>query len=230
MKKLLAILLCAALALLPALAEAPATEPPVADSPAPDETPQAPDDAPAHDISSGETITLQLPEGPVTLDFDSSTQYSTIEGGLVQASFYSYSADGATLYELYIVFPDTVQPGMVITPEYAALTNEESSVVLIISDTRTQAEQYFFASLMDGGIYPEGSNYTIAINDLYESDGATTFDGSLSATLVALDMASGEVAATLSFPETPFHFTIGGAQGRHADPMPTAMPNDLRKV
>ena len=236
MKKWIACLLGAMLALLPALAEAPVEENPVPQLPeivvAPEVT-EAPVKTPEHDLSSGESITLELDGRRVTLDFDSSPQYSSVEGGLVQASYYSYSEDGSQLFELYLIFPETAQPGMIITPEYAALTGAESSVVLIVSDARTQAEQYYFSSLMDGGAYPAGSAFTIAIDDIREADGATTYAGRLSATLVALDMATGETAATLTIAETPFSFTLNGASGeRHADPPPTETPNpdDMRKV
>lgn len=215
MKKLIAILICAMLILLPALALA---EAPIEDA--------LPDRAPA----AGDTIELEIEGERVLLDFDTSSQYSSIEDGQVQASFYKYSDDGATLYELYIIFPDTAQAGMVITPEYAALTNEESSVVLIVSDTQTQQEQYYFSSLMDGDVYPGGSDYTIAIDDVYEIDGGTTYKGRLSATLVALNMSTGDIEATLAVPETAFSFTLGGTSERHADPLPTETPDDMRKV
>lgn len=220
MKKLIAALICAALILLPALAE----EIPNADAPAGDESSQRQGD-------SGETIELEVDGQRIALEFDGSPEYSSVEGGVVQASYYSYSDDGATLYEFYLIFPDTVQPGMVITPEYAALTNEESSVVLIVSDTLSGREQYYFSSLMDGGVYPEGSTYEISIDDIQQIDGATTYAGRFSATLVALNMASGEADAVLEIPETGFRFTLGGGTGeRHADPLPTEMPGDMRKV
>lgn len=216
MKKLIALLLAAALALTVALAENTIDPLPTLD---------------AH-AGTGESIEIQIDGQRVALEFDASPQYSSIEGGLVQASFYKYSDDGSRLWELYITFPESAQPGMVITPDYAALTNEDSSVVLIASDTDTQREQYYMSSLMDGSVYPEGSDYAIAIDDITAADGKTTYSGKLSATLICLDMASGAVLDTLVIEETPFRFTMGGGSGdeRHDIPQPTLQPDDMRRV
>lgn len=218
MKKLIATLLAAliALALSVALSENPMDPLPNLDGHA----------------STGETIEIVIEGQKVSLEFDASPQYSSVADGLVQASYYKYSDDGTRLWELYIIFPDTAQPGMLITPDYAALTGEDSSVVLIASDTDTQREQYYFSSLMGGSVYPEGSDYAIVLDDIATSGDATTYSGKLSATLIALDMASGEVEDTLVIDETPFRFTLGGGadEDRHIDPLPTSLPDDMRKV
>jgi hypothetical protein len=148
----------------------------------------------------------------------------------VQASYYSYGADGKTLYELYITFPETARAGMVITPEYAAMTNEESSVVLIVS--KDGLETYYFSSLLDGSVYPTGSGFSIAIDSIGDEGGMVSYAGTLSANLIALDMASGEVAATLEIPATPFSFTISGQLSSPLPdaPEPTPMAEDFKKV
>ena len=229
MKKLIALLVCALLALLPALAGA--------ESPFDDIIGDIYDDfsddrsgetEPRNDSGSDEAISLTVDGESVRLAFDPTPQYSSIQGGLVQASYYAYGADGVTLYELYIIFPDTARAGMVITPEYAAMTGEESSVVLIVSGKGE--ERYYSASLMDGNVYPVGSSFKIAIEDIDDRASGTTFSGTISATLVAVDIASGEAAATLSIPETPFGFTIGGSQERHDSPTLADTPSDLKKV
>ena len=211
MKKLIAILL-ALLALTPALAEAPIEPLPTLDSHA----------------TNGETIEIVIDGERVALDFDAAPQYSSVSDGLVQASFYKYSDDGARLWELYLIFPETAQPGMLITPDYAAVTGEESSVVLIASDTATEQETYYFASIMGDAVYPEGSDFSISLDDIDESGGSVTYSGRLSATLVALDMASGAVKDTLVIEETPFSFTLSDVSDeRHSDPLPTALPDDM---
>ena len=250
MKKLIATLLCALLALIPALAEdapsdapdihfeivpqepgdaTPQPEVPEGGEPTPEDagpTPEAPESwqAPAYD----DTFTLDVNGESVVLVFDSTPEYSSVAGGLVQASYYGYGADGVTLYELYIIFPATAQPGMVITPEYSALTGEQSSVVLIQSDN--SSELYFMSSLMNGSVYPTGSDFSVTIEDIYSVGSATTYSGTVSARLIALDEASGEVKATLEIPQTPFSFTLGGGDNRHADPAPTPAPEDMRKA
>ncbi len=235
MKKLIALILIALMVLTPALAEWPepeaTTEPPIGEIPLELEQP-LPQELPDREQATGEAIELEIDGERVILDFDPSAQYSSIANGQVQASFYAYSADNTKLYELYMIFPDTAKPGMVITPDYSSLTSEESSVVLIVSDVQSQQETYYFSSLMDGSVYPDNSNYAITIDDIHEIDGATTFSGSLSATLIALDMSTGEAQDVFEITDTPFRFTIGEGEERHMDPMPSEAPknDDMRKT
>ncbi len=214
MKKLFAMLLLAMLA-MPVTAETPIDPLPYSG---------------IHE-SSGETIEIVIDGERLTLEFDASPLYSSVEGGVVQASYYKYSDGDTRLYEMYLIFPETAQAGMVITPEYSALTNEESSVVLIASDTASQKETYYFSSLMSGRVYPEESDYAICLDAITENDGATTYSGRLSATLIALDMASGAVEATLVIEETPFSFTLNGKrEERHSEPLPTPLPEDMMRT
>ena len=227
MKKTVAILLCALLSTLCAfsLGEGPLSdlfevlpgEPGV-------ETP------PRGDLGSAEGIVLEINGESVRLAYDASPQYSSIQGGLVQASYYAYSADGKTLYELYITFPETARAGMIITPEYALMTSEESSVVLIVS--RDGIEKYFFSSLLDGRVYPEGSGFTIGIDSVSVNDGSVSYAGTLSASLIALDLSSGAVADRLEIPATSFGFTVSGQLSTPLPdaPQPTQAPEDLKRV
>ena len=228
MRKLIALLLCALLAALPALALAESPFEDLIGDLIDDFPDDRNDDGSRGDAGSGDTFPLTVNGETIPLVYDPTPQYSSIQGGLVQASYYAYGADGVTLYELYIIFPATAQPGMVITPEYSALTGEQSSVVLIQSDN--SSELYFMSSLMNGSVYPTGSDFSVTIEDIYSVGSATTYSGTVSARLIALDEASGEVKATLEIPQTPFSFTLGGGDNRHADPVPTPAPEDMRKA
>jgi len=228
MKKTIAIVLCALLMALGAMALAEAPFGGLFDN-----LPGEPgsDIPPRGNSEASDDITLTVDGETVQLAFDASPQYSSIQGGLVQASYFAYSADGKTLYELYLTFPETARAGMVITPEYAAMTNEESSVVLIVS--RDSLETYYFSSLMDGSVYPSGSGFTIAIDSVGDEGGMVSYAGTLSANLIALDMASGDVAATLEIPSTPFSFTVSGQLSSPLPndvPQPTPQSEDLRKA
>ena len=227
MKRTVAIVLCALLMALGAMA--------LAESPFGglfDNLPGEPgsDTPPRGDVDASDSITIAVDGETVRLAYDASPQYSSIQGGLVQASYYAYGADGKTLYELYITFPETARAGMVITPEYAAMTNEESSVVLIAS--RDSLETYYFSSVLDGSVYPAGSGFSITIDSVSEAGGMVSYAGTLSASLVALDMISGEVSSTLDIPATPFSFTLSGQLSAPLPDAPeaTPMPEDLKKV
>ncbi len=237
MKKLIALTMAALLMLLPALAETEQPLPTAQETDAPglpdrfvNETDSDAGEQAPWDHDSGSSIELDINGEKVTLDFDASPQYSSIEGGTVQASYYRYLDDNSKLYELYMIFPDSAAAGMVISPDYSALTGEESSVVLIVSDLKAEQELYYFSSQMNGAVYPEDSTFAIAIDDIRTTGGATTFSGSLSATLIALDMATGAAEDTLQIGETPFSFTIGGETDRPETPAPTALPDDMRKT
>ena len=224
MKKIIALLVCALLALLPALAEN------VPENPfgsLPDEHNDA--ESPRGNADAREGLDLDILGQSVHLAFDPTPEYSSIQGGMVQASYYAYGADGVTLYELYISFPATAKPGMVITPQYEAITNGDASVTLIVSGSGQ--EQYYFSSLANGFVYPAESDFAISIDSI----NGGTYSGTFSAKLIALDMASGAVADTLNIPDTPFSFTIGGGDdggdpGNSHTSAPTAAPDDMRKV
>ncbi len=227
MKRIVAIVLCALLTALGAMALAEAPIDGLFDN-LPGESGNG--TPPRGEVEAADSITLTVNGETVQLAYDASPQYSSIQGGLVQASYYAYGADGKTLYELYLTFPETARAGMVITPEYAAMTNEESSVVLIVS--KDSMETYYFSSLLDGRVYPTGSGFSIAIDSVEDKGGMVSYAGTLSANLVALDMASGDVAATLDIPAMPFSFTVSG---QLSSPLPNApeatpMPDDLKKV
>lgn len=227
MKRTVAIVLCALLMALGATALAEAPYDGLFDNLPGEPGNSAP---PRGDVEAADSITLTVDGETVQLAYDASPQYSSIQGGLVQASYYAYGADGKTLYELYLTFPESARAGMVITPEYAAMTNEESSMVLIVS--KDSVETYYFSSLLDGSVYPAGSSFSIAIDSVGEESGMVSYAGTLSANLIALDMASGDVAATLAIPVTPFSFTVSGQLSSPLPSAPEATPKseDLKKV
>lgn len=222
MKKLLSILLCALLAMLPALAEAPGIVPDVGGDTYSDGQP------PRDGLSAGDGLTIEVNGETVKLQFDDSPLYSSVQNGLVQASYSAYGSDGDTLYVLYLLFPDTAQAGMVITPEYAVTAGEEASVVLIVSSR--ERELYYFCSAAAGTIYPAESTFSIALDSVGPAPGGTAYAGRLSATLIALDPSSQSEVARLAIPETAFSFTIAGYTGPSAAPGATPVPEDMRKV
>ena len=232
MKKL-SILLLVALALsIGALGEAPLNA-----SAKDTVAPMAEEIIPRADAAGEQSVTLDINGEIVALPFDPSPQYSKIEGGTVQASFYAYSGDGSMLYELYLVFPETAMPGDTITPASAS----DSSVVLIVTDIKADREEYYFSSGTGCVVFPENSDFSIGIDSVEIANGVSAYSGRIAANLVALDMATGEPVATLSLPEASFTFAIGQAEPepepepepeveRHPEPLPTTQPNDLRKA
>lgn len=233
MKKLILILLCLVLCAGTLVrADAPSTDP-RSQFPFDSEDGAEPRDDFADDDSDSFTpdasISVTVDGESVALKYDPSPQYSVIQNGMVQSSYYAYGSDGITLYELYICFPDTVRAGMIITPEYEALTNGDASVSLIVSQNDIE-QMYYFSSLSGGYVYPVDSYFSISIEDIVQSDQTVRYSGSFYATLIALDGNSGNVQATLQIPQTPFSFSIQGNVDTPPSVKPTADPYDMRKV
>ena len=183
-----------------------------------------------YDASVSDSIRLELHGQTLDLAFDGSEEYSSIMDGSVQASFYVYTDNSANLYELYLVFPDSVQSGSVITPDYALQNAPDCSVVLIT--TIGQTETYYFAGQVDGAAYPDRSGYTMRFDAVTEDGGNRTFRGTLSATLVGVDIDSGDATSSLDIVDAPFSFTMPAANRKSLgdDPFaanPTTAPNPV---
>ena len=159
--------------------------------------------------SAGGSIEIVINGRRTPLAFDGSEEYSTIADGTVQASFYAYSDNSTYLYELYMIFPDSVQSGSTITPDFALQNDPDCSVVLIISTN--EDEQYYFAGQVDGAVYPNDSSYSISF-DTVSADGDTrTYTGRLSASLVEMEMHPGAPLASFSIEDAPFSFSMSAA-------------------
>lgn len=172
MKKTMIALLCAVMIGFGAIAE----------SPAPTPSPE-PEIAESAHIAGRMTVTLN--GEPLTLDFDPDPQYSICRDGYVQASFYAYGA-GDLLYELYMTFPQTVQPGDTVSPENSLLQGDFFSGLYLYTSTES-SDVCSAATQFLTGAYPEGSAYTFAFSEVSFSGTVASFAGTIDAKLVQLD-------------------------------------------
>lgn len=149
------------------------------------------------------SMTITLLDRTLTLDYDPDPDFSNLMGGVIQASFYSESEDGG-LYEAYVLFPETVKSGDVITTQSsidAGLT-DPGVMVFITDDT---LDLYAAACQFSTGPYPSGSRYSIRFDSVVPEGNSCAYSGSLEATLIALDenykelYAVENVTATFSF-------------------------------
>ena len=197
MKKMLAAMLCVLILIAPAsLAETfPAFPTPTPDMPdfqipdfsAPESTEEPlPFQIPAPD-SSAAAGSMRFNDGSntVVLDFDPDPAFSIHENGYIQASFYGYSADDS-LYELYMIYPDTVTAGDVVSSESSAAQGDPNPCIMLYITDRTD-ETYAVAAQDELGVYPEESHYSIQFSEVTVAGSFCTFAGTLEATLVALD-------------------------------------------
>lgn len=133
----------------------------------------------------GNSLTITLLDRTLTLDYDPDPDFSNLMGGVIQASFYTESEDGG-LYEAYILFPETVKSGDVITTQSsieAGLT--DPGVIVYITDSTLNL--YASAVQFSTGPYPSGSEYAIRFDSVVPEGTSCTYTGSLEATLIAQD-------------------------------------------
>ena len=215
MNKLLALLLCLILGMsLTALAEDDAFSDIAPDFDFRDMVPTA---------ASGESIEIEVNGRSVLLGFDSSEKFSVVSGGTVQASFFAYSDNSELLYELYMIFPEAVETGSTVTPEYAIQHDPDCSVVMIISST--DVEQYYFAGQVDGAIYPSDSAYSITFDSVSLANGQRTYKGRLSASLIDMDNAANTPLVNFRIDNAPFSFTMPAGSSA-AEPEFPEIPGD----
>lgn len=198
----------------------------------PDDGEDARDFPPANDVQ--EAIELQIDGQSLMLNFDGSEEFSFVQDGMVQASFYGYSADASLLYELYLFFPQDIQSGTTVTPEYATQNGlQDCSVMMIISSNA--GEVFYYASQMDGASYPAGSSYAMRFDAVSQTAGGLTYTGDLTAALMEVDLIEGPSTGGMQISEAPFSFTMPIAAGSAAPnapvqtPEPTLRP-DMRRV
>lgn len=174
----LAALICAlTCAILPARAENAFVFP----------TPQAPFSTPEPDAPAEGGMRLSVMGETLTLDYDADPAYSLVEDGCVQASFYAYAQDG-TLYELYLIFPDTVAAGSTVTPQTSPAGGSlDAGVMLFVTDGRNDISA--LATQSGSAAFPEGSSYSIQLTDVSRDGASAAFAGSFEATLMAVDAA-----------------------------------------
>lgn len=131
------------------------------------------------------TFTLTVQGETVSLNYDPDPEYSNIINGSIQASFYSETEDG-TMYELYMLFPDTVKSGDVVTTQSSidAGQNDPGVMIFITDDSQ---EIYAAAFQFSTGAYPAGSSYEIRFDSVTPSGGTCAYKGSLTSTLMVMD-------------------------------------------
>lgn len=223
MKKLIAILCCLLLAAFSS--GALASEIPDFPFAAPDDK-QGIDGFPSLDDAQ-EGLRIEMNGESLQLDFDPATDYSSMQNGMIQASFFSFSENSDYLYELYLLFPENITAGTTISPDYALQNNLLDCSISMMVSTETNT-QYYFASQMDGAVYPQGSNYALYFDEVTQSENGIYYSGTLTATIVELDYYSGLPLGSTQIVDAPFSFTMP-LDGNANSPTST-VPPDMRKV
>lgn len=169
------------------------------------------------------SITLNILDKTVVLNYDPEPEYSNSLNGSIQASFYTEETDG-TMYELYLLFPETVKAGDEVNTQSSiqAGLNDAGVMIFITSDAmelNAAAFQY------PTGAYPAGSQYSIKFDTVTPAGASCTYAGSMTATLMVIDAAYNplypinNVSGNFSFT-----FDTGNAYAPRVPEQPSATP------
>lgn len=219
MRKLLVVFLCALLFTLPCVH---AEQPPVTfPTPAPEST-QEPAQAPSFQLpAAGDGLNLTIDDIEIKLDFDSDPQYSSCSNGYVQASFFAYD-ESDVLYELFMVFPDTVTSGSSVTSESCIKAgDEESGLMLFVGDACSMATQF------KDSAFPSGCSYEIRFSEIRKNGADWTFTGTVEGSLIVIDENYNPLSETDEI-SGEFRFTMsmdGSAPAPSATPDSSAAPD-----
>ena len=164
--------------------------------PAPSESPDGGEDKslPSFEMpapAAGGTLVLARGDDEIALAFDPDPEFSFSSQGYVQASFYAYG-ERDELYELYLVFPEGVQSGTMVSDP---ADGENTAIFFYVTEVDGSGS-LAVASQASGMPYPEGSSYSIYFGEVVQTGSARTFSGAFDATLVALDDAFNATSVT----------------------------------
>ncbi len=177
-----------------------------------------------------EAAVIDIMGRSVTVDFDPSPEFSYVKDGLLQASFYSYSADGVYLYELYMTFPESVTSGTTFTTEDAIIAGSDDCCIAVLVSTQN-TEDYYLAAQYDGAAYPAGTAYSIRFDSVSDVSGGRRYTGVLSASMIGQDISGATIPGMMVLTEAPFSFTLpGSASGVQPYAGPTPVPGPTPTV
>ena len=169
-----------------------------------------------------ESIRLRVDGRDLTLGFDPTEGYSSVQDGSVQASFYAYVDNDQNLYELYMIFPEDVQTGDRLSWD-DSLGGVSCTVGMFITVDRQ--ERFYYAGKLEKGS-SSGSSYAISFDSVTDTGDGVCYTGRLTATLLGMDTASGSAVGSIKIDDAAFSFTMPNANRRDGGSFgPTPTPN-----
>ena len=151
----------------------------------------------------------------IQLEFDASADYSMRGEGYLIACFYAYDAARQNYIELYLLMPETIAAGDVITPQTAAASGAELASVSLFEVYASGDEAEYMAGQIADQAYPEGSSYSIAIESAQTDADKITVSGNLDAIL-----SDGTNAIALSGVQFHFALPTDNASAAQTDTVP----------
>lgn len=172
------------------------------------------------------SIGLSFGGEKLLLEFDPSADYSKVENGEIQACFFAYNKAETHYLEMYIVLPQDIAAGDVISGKNTGAGAKFGAVSLY--EVSKTGEDSWFASTDEKGAYPEKSSLEIVIEKAIITGESIMVSGSLSAGMCRY-MGSLPTDEMLQLSDARFQFALplkGNAvpqlPGASAEPAPSA--------
>lgn len=129
----------------------------------------------------------QFGEENLLLTFDPGAEYSYVRDGYIQGCFFAFDAAEEYYLEMYLLLPEKLESGEVLTPESSFAKGAASCSVTLFEVDENNNEQAWFAGQMLGKVYPENSSFTITIDQAEYTEEKVAVRGSIKATLCELE-------------------------------------------
>ena len=146
----------------------------------------------------------QFGENSLMLEFDPSGDYSYLRDGYIQGCFFAFDAAEEYYLEMYLLLPEKIAAGDVLTPESSFAKGAASCSITLFEVDEENNEQAWFAGQMLGKAYPDNSGFSISMTQADYTDESVSVRGTIEAKLCQLekDMPSSEsmeLSAEFSF-------------------------------
>lgn len=148
----------------------------------------------------------QIGEERLLLAFDPGSDYSYLRDGYVQACFFAFDAAEEYYLELYLLLPEEMRAGDVLTPESCYAAKADSCSVALFEVDEENREDAWFAGQMLGAAYPTNSSFSIRIDEVKRESGALAVRGRIEAGLCLLE--NGEPGAQTLALEAEFSLNL----------------------
>lgn len=180
---------------------------------------------------AGGALWLEIGGQETQLDLDTDPEYSFSDGEYVQACFYAYGT-GGEFCEVYLIFPESVVSGTVVSTESCTTSGDEDPAVLYMSYDATGMPVTFAAASQIGtSAYPDGSQYAIRFDTVVREGGMCTFSGTFDATLTELDEDFYPVSTFMAGGAFAFSLELASPAPDDAPGLPGLVtPPDARKI
>ena len=130
----------------------------------------------------------------ITMPYDPTPQYSDYQQGSYGVSFYTYDSE-MTVYEVFLVIPDTVTSGSVLSTAAGIQSSTVDCGVIYYRTDANMSETQKMACWSEDNTVPPGSSFEMTFASVTVTSESCEMSGSFEAVLT---MTDGSAAETLS--------------------------------